>query len=156
SIDNRLGQLLLPWSRQQSLPSGGTTLAPEAPPVAMRQTQNGGRGDHEVSRRYPAPKVWSRPTHNADYQAFVGDTVSLLREPDVLIAHVRFDERDVETEQGAASVAPADERAGSRSATPTTTAPHLDSTVKTRLLHRESVYGMEGVLPGSLAGTTGR
>jgi hypothetical protein len=42
----------------------------------------------------------------------VGEPVTFLREPDALIAHVRFDERRVETEQGDASEAPADERAG--------------------------------------------
>ena len=36
----------------------------------------------------------------------------LLREPDAGKLHVRFDEREVETEQGRASEAPADERAG--------------------------------------------
>jgi RNA-directed DNA polymerase len=39
-------------------------------------------------------------------------SVARLREPDALIAHVRFDERDVETEHGLDSEAPADERAG--------------------------------------------
>jgi hypothetical protein len=38
--------------------------------------------------------------------------VSLLREPDAVTPPVRFDERDVETEHGSASEAPADERAG--------------------------------------------
>ena len=35
-------------------------------------------------------------------------------EPDAGEPHVRFDERDVETEQGGAIEAPADERAGNR------------------------------------------
>ena len=43
-----------------------------------------------------------------------GDCVSLLREPDAANPHVRFDEREVETGQGQASEAPADERAGHR------------------------------------------
>ena len=37
---------------------------------------------------------------------------SLLREPDAGNPHVRFDEREVETEHGRAREAPADERAG--------------------------------------------
>ena len=37
---------------------------------------------------------------------------SLLREPDAGNLHVRFDEREVETEQGRAREAPAHERAG--------------------------------------------
>jgi hypothetical protein len=43
-----------------------------------------------------------------------GDCVSLLREPDAANPHVRFDERDVETEHGGASEAPPDERVGNR------------------------------------------
>jgi hypothetical protein len=49
-----------------------------------------------------------------DTQFSVGESVSLLREPDAGDPHVRFDERDVETEQGEPSEAPADERAGNR------------------------------------------
>ena len=37
-----------------------------------------------------------------------------VREPDALVAHVRFDERDVETGHGLDNEAPADERAGHR------------------------------------------
>ncbi len=37
---------------------------------------------------------------------------NLIREPDAGDPHVRFDEREVETEYGAASEAPANERAG--------------------------------------------
>jgi len=54
--------------------------------------------------------------------------VSFLREPDAIAPHVRFDERDVETEHGEASEAPADERVGQRIGPTYTTAPHLDST----------------------------
>jgi hypothetical protein len=53
--------------------------------------------------------VLVRP-YRADPQLSVGDSVSLLREPDALVAHVRFDERHVETEQGAASEAPAERK----------------------------------------------
>ena len=44
--------------------------------------------------------------------------VSLFREPDAVTPPVRFDERNVETEHGAASEAPAHERAGNRWAEP--------------------------------------
>ena len=37
-----------------------------------------------------------------------------IGKPDAGNLHVRFDERDVETEQGDASEAPANERAGNR------------------------------------------
>ncbi len=40
--------------------------------------------------------------------------VKLVGKPDAGNPHVRFDEREVETEHGAASEAPADERAGNR------------------------------------------
>ena len=40
--------------------------------------------------------------------------MNLLREPDAANPHVRFDEREVETEHGEAIEAPADERAGQR------------------------------------------
>ena len=43
---------------------------------------------------------------------------NLVREPDAGDPHVRFDERDLETEQGDAIEAPADERAGNRQAMP--------------------------------------
>src|SRR5260370_28645928 len=53
---------------------------------------------------------------------------SLVRRPGAGKPPARFDERDVETEHGEASEAPATERAGNRYAKPKTTAPHLDST----------------------------
>ena len=61
SIDNRMGQLLLPRSCQQSLPGGGTTHPPAAAPVAVRQTQSAGRGNRAVSRTTPCTRslVWS-------------------------------------------------------------------------------------------------
>jgi len=42
------------------------------------------------------------------------ERVNLLREPDAGDPHVRFDERDVETEHGRAIEAPPDERGGNR------------------------------------------
>jgi hypothetical protein len=44
----------------------------------------------------------------------VGESVSLLREPDAGDPPVRFDERDVKAEHGLDNEAPADERAGYR------------------------------------------
>jgi len=51
-----------------------------------------------------------------------------VREPDAGDPHVRFDERDVETEQGWAREAPANEGAGQRIGPTYPTAPLLDST----------------------------
>ena len=48
----------------------------------------------------------------------MGESVSLLREPDAGDPPVRFDERDVETEEGEPSEAPANETAGNRQAQP--------------------------------------
>ncbi len=53
----------------------------------------------------------SRPRGN---RAIVCRRVKLVGKPDAGNPHVRFDEREVETEQGEASEAPADERAGNR------------------------------------------
>jgi hypothetical protein len=53
---------------------------------------------------------------------------SLVRKPGAGKPHAGFDERDVKTEHGEASEAPATERAGNRYAEPITTASHLDST----------------------------
>ena len=50
-------------------------------------------------------------------------------EPDAGNPHVRFDERDVETEYGRDAEAPATERAGKPLCSTYTTAPHLDSTI---------------------------
>ena len=54
---------------------------------------------------------------------------SLVRKPGAGKPHAGFDERDVKTEHGEASEAPATERAGNRYAEPITTASHLDSTI---------------------------
>ena len=57
--------------------------------------------------------VWSGlPSGRATSRGRHRDT--FLREPDAGNPHVRFDEREVETEHGVASEAPADERAGNR------------------------------------------
>jgi len=54
------------------------------------------------------------PGGDFDCQPSMDENVSLFREPDAGKPPVRFDERDVETEHGLASEAPADERAGNR------------------------------------------
>jgi hypothetical protein len=59
------------------------------------------------------PKLFSEVADGVTCNGY-GDCVSLLREPDAANPHVRFDERDVETEHGPDREAPADERAGNR------------------------------------------
>jgi len=55
---------------------------------------------------------WSAPTPLGSFPPAACERVNLLREPDAGDPHVRFDERDVETEHGLAIEAPATERAG--------------------------------------------
>jgi hypothetical protein len=59
------------------------------------------------------PELFSKVADGVTGNGY-GDCLSLLREPDAANPHVRFDERDVETEHGPATEAPADERAGNR------------------------------------------
>ena len=68
----------------------------------------------------------------------MGETVSLLREPDAAVPPVRFDERDVETEHGTATEAPADERAGDDR-------PHLNHRAASRIYYRKGVEQREHV-----------
>jgi hypothetical protein len=53
---------------------------------------------------------------------------NLVRKQGAVEPPARFDERDVKTDRGEASEAPATERAGNRYAEPIDTASHLDST----------------------------
>jgi hypothetical protein len=71
----------------------------------------------------------SEPAH-ALRVPWVGDRIShLVRKPNAGKLHVRFDERDLETETWAISQTPATERAGQQvMIAPTSTAPDLDST----------------------------
>ena len=63
--------------------------------------------------------------------AWVGDRISpLVRKPNAGKLHVRFDERDLETETGSIPQTPATERAGQQvMIVPTSTASDLDSTI---------------------------
>jgi hypothetical protein len=67
---------------------------------------------------------------------------SLLREPDAANPHVRFDEREVETEQGRDTEAPATERAGKPLCWTYTTAPLLDSTIINRRGYKETLHSL--------------
>ena len=59
-------------------------------------------------------KITATPGIAVSTPSLVGEIVNLVREPDAGNPPVRFDEREVETEHGNASEAPADERAGNR------------------------------------------
>jgi hypothetical protein len=72
-----------------------------------------------ASRRSICISGWALSVcENEPVPPLVGVGVILAREPDAGKLPVRFDEREVETEHGAASEAPADERAGNRYASP--------------------------------------
>jgi hypothetical protein len=72
----------------------------------------------------------SEPGHGL-WVSWVGDRISpLVRKPNAGKLHVRFDERDLETETRSISQTPATERAGQQvMIVPTSTAPDLDSTI---------------------------
>jgi hypothetical protein len=59
-------------------------------------------------------EVWSAPVEVGPLAPAARESVNLLREPDAANPQVRFDKREVETEQGKAIEAPATERAGQR------------------------------------------
>ena len=85
----------------QSLQSGGSTRPPTAPSVVVCQAQGAGCGNLTFPGRLPAPGTGARLPQPANTQLLVGDRVNhLVRKPDAGNPHVRFDERDVETEHG--------------------------------------------------------
>ena len=94
--------------------------------MVANQAQSPGTCDRIFSGHISSWSAGSRPAGSADAQPSVGESVSLLREPDAGSLHVRFDERDVETEHGTAIEAPADERAG-------TNRPNLNHRATSRL-----------------------
>ena len=77
--------------------------------LSSRQTQYVGK-DLEIGQPINSDEC----SRTADGVAREAKAWSLVREPDAGDLHVRFDERDVETEYGSANEAPADERAGNR------------------------------------------
>jgi len=82
--------------------------------MVANETQALGTCNREVPGYTSLWSFGSCSFEQTDTQLSVGESVSLLREPDAGNPPVRFDERDVETEQGELSEAPADERAGNR------------------------------------------
>jgi hypothetical protein len=76
-------------------------------------------------------EVWSAPVEVGPLAPAARESVNLLREPDAANPQVRFDEREVETEQGKAIEAPATERAGQR------IRPNLNHRATSRLYPRQ-------------------
>ena len=57
----RLGKLLLPWSREPSVPGGGQSRPPSATPMVERQTPESGCSPHSLSGDLPARRVGPAP-----------------------------------------------------------------------------------------------
>ena len=86
----------------------------------QRRKQRGRKGSDDESGtpsrnfRSCGRRCTPKPRQSGVLPPAVCERVNLLREPDAGDPHVRFDERDVETEHGTAREAPANERAGKR------------------------------------------
>src|SRR5262250_3043149 len=94
---DRLGQLLLSRRRQPGLQCGRFTCPPEAASVVMRQTPGAATGLQTFSGSVSALGVRSGAVTTPYREPFVGERVSLFREPDAGNLPVRFDEREQET-----------------------------------------------------------
>src|SRR5215467_5714453 len=92
---DRLGQLLLSRRRQQGLQCGRSTCPPEAASVVMRQTPCAATGLQTFSGSLSAIGVRSGAVTTPYREPFVGEGVSLFREPDAGNPPVRFEERVV-------------------------------------------------------------
>src|SRR5262249_38986628 len=90
-------QLLLSRRRQQSLQCGRCTCPPEAASVVMRQTPGAATGLQTFSGSLSALGVRFGAVTTPYREPFVGERVSLFREPDAGNLLVRFDEREQET-----------------------------------------------------------
>jgi hypothetical protein len=74
------------------------TCQEKATPVAVHEAQSTVAGSPEVSGRVSVRCVRIGLLTQADCQPSAGELVSLFREPDAVTPHVRFDEREQETE----------------------------------------------------------
>ncbi len=107
-----LGRLLLHRPGQRYLPDDQCTRPVPVPQVVASQAQEAQAGSVLVLESMAGKGLWPAPTEMGPAPPAACERVNLLREPDAGDPQVRFDERDVETEHGAAREAPATERAG--------------------------------------------
>ena len=66
--------------------------------MAVHEAQSTVAGSQELSGRISVRRVRIGLLTQADQQLSAGESVSLFREPDAVAPHVRFDEREQETE----------------------------------------------------------
>jgi len=93
-----------------------------------RTSSRAATGIQAFSGSVPAVRVWSDPAATPDGEPFVGESVSLFREPDAGNLPVRFDERGEETALCQTGLRRWGESPANRHREATVTAPLLDST----------------------------
>src|SRR5690606_34860254 len=108
----RLGQLFLSRADQRSVSQDQRTCAIPVPSVVERQAQATRQWSTLVLESMARTKVRPGPTQVGSTPPAESERMNLLREPDAGDPHVRFDEREVETEQDQAREAPTTERVG--------------------------------------------
>src|SRR5262245_43607671 len=96
-----MGQLFQPWPGQQSLPRGGCPLPISAATVVVRQTPTPGSWHLRLPRRVSLRDTRVGPIGKDNEQPPVGESMNgpWSESRDAGNPHVRFDERDLETER---------------------------------------------------------
>src|SRR3972149_1080429 len=125
---SRVGRLLLPRSGQRYLPDDQYTRPVPVPHVVGRQAQSPQVRAVLVLESVAGTDLRAASASLGPLPVAACESVNLLREPDAGDPHVRFDERDVETEQGRDTQAPTTERVGNTLRSTYPTAPRLAST----------------------------
>ncbi len=100
-VGDGLGQLLQAWPCEQSLPRSGCSLPISDAPVVVRQTPTTGSGHPSLSRRVSLRDARAGPIGTDNAQLPVGESMNgpWSESRDAGNPHVRFDERDLETER---------------------------------------------------------
>ena len=97
---SRVGQLLLLRNLHPGVCDRAQAHPPPGPSVAAEEIQAYRSRIPPVSRQPPGARARAAEPHSIPTPSLVGDTLTLVREPDAGNPPVRFDEREVETEHG--------------------------------------------------------